>query len=332
VAIDAFRTGSAPLTGLDLYYELERVSPLLAFHAILRDGPRNRSRDGLQQSYGDHNRLLMLGLDRLLAGDVAWFEDRLDPESPPDRDALRACLATAAALDLERDALVALWLGAGLHDCGMVWHRGPHVDVEDGIVMSGPVFDTLCPPEYRDLAEFALRHHDYIKDVFLGEMPVRPTAAALAALPADQRPIGAATLGCIQVAGAASLGIGRLTAFRVAIFEACVHGDPVADPRASTRLARLCTPEPERTPVRVDVDVEPAADTAELLDHVGLHGWHRRVEHLDDGARLAVLADLAARNQAWKADHVVLRAWSPAAADAAQVETALSGQRIAVVG
>jgi hypothetical protein len=66
------------------------VTPLLGYHTILRDGPRNRSRDGLQQSYGDHNRLLMLGLDRLLAGDVEWYEDRLDPESPPDHDALRA--------------------------------------------------------------------------------------------------------------------------------------------------------------------------------------------------------------------------------------------------
>ena len=207
-AIGSFRAGTGPLTGLDLYYELERVTPLLGYHTILRDGPRNRSRDGLQQSYGDHNRLLMLGLDRLLAGDVEWFEDRLDPVSPPDSEALRACVETAAELEVDRDALVALWLGASLHDCGMVFHRGPHVDVEDGVVMSRAIFDELCPSEYRDLAEFALRHHDYIKDVFLGEMPAAPTADALEALPADQRAIGSAALGFIQVAGAASLGVG----------------------------------------------------------------------------------------------------------------------------
>jgi len=331
-AIDAFRSGTKALTGLDLYYALELTSPLLEYHTILREGPRNRSRDGMQQSYGDHNRLLMLGLDRLLAGDVAWYEDRLDPESPPTADALRACLAAAAALDLERDALVALWLGAALHDCGMVWHRGPHVDVEDGIVMSRGVFDALCPPAHRELAEFALRHHDYIKDVFLGEMPTGPTASALAQLPADQRAIATAALGCIQVAGAASLGVGRLSAFRIGIFDACLHGDPLADSRPTTRLARLCTDDPEHTPVRNDVDVEPGAVTIELLERVGLHGWHREAADLDDGARLAALDDLAARNQAWKADHIVLRAWSPDAADSARVETALSGQRVAVVG
>jgi hypothetical protein len=331
-AIDAFRAGSAPLTGLDLYYALERVTPLLGYHTILRDGPRNRSRDGMQQSYGDHNRLLMLGLDRLLAGDVDWYEDRLDPESPPDPDSLRACLATAAAFEVEREALVALWLGAALHDCGMVWHRGPHVDVEDGVVMCRGVFDELCATEYRALAEFALRHHDYIKDVFLGEMPSGPTAGALAELPAEQHAIAMAALGCIQVAGAASLGVGRLSAFRVAIFDACVEGDPVADVSTATRLARLCTPDPERTPVRDDVHLEPDTDTIELLERVGVHGWHRAVAALDDDARLETLDDFAARNQDWKADHVVVRAWSRDAADSARVETALSGQRVAVVG
>ena len=331
-AIDAFRTGAQTLTGLDLYYELERVSPLLGYHAILRDGPRNLSRDGLQQSYGDHNRLLMLGLDRLIAGDVDWYEDRLDPASPPDPDALHACLATAASLDLERDALVALWLAAALHDCGMVFQRGPHVDVEDGIVMCGGVFDELCPDEYRDLAEFALQHHDYIKDVFLGEMPAGPTADALDALPTEQQAVGTAALGCIQVAGAASLGTGRLTAFRVGIFDACVRGTPLADGRSVTRVARLCTPDPERTPVREHVSVEPGAEVVELLERVGLHGWHRAAASLDDGARLDVLGALARANQEWKADHVVLRDRSAAAMASARVETALSGQRVAVVG
>jgi hypothetical protein len=331
-AIDAFRVGNQPLTGLDLYYELERVSPLLEYHTILRDGPRNLSRDGLQQSYGDHNRLLMLGLDRLIAGDEDWYADRLDPAAPPDPEALQSCLATAGSLDLERDALVALWLAAALHDCGMVFQRGPHVDVEDGIVMCGGVLDELCPAEYRDLAEFALRHHDYIKDVFLGEMPARPTADALEALPSEHRAIGTAALGCIQVAGAASLGAGRLTAFRVRIFDACVHGAPLADDRSTTRLARLCTFDPERTPVRDDVSVEPGAEVGDLLERTGLLGWHRTTASLEDRARLDVLDALARANRDWKADHIVLRDGSAAAVASARVETALSGQRVAVVG
>jgi hypothetical protein len=331
-AIDAFLDGTRPLSGLELYYELERVSPLIEYHTMLRDGARNVSRDGLQQSYGDHNRLLMLGLDRLVAGDVEWYGDRLDPGSPPEPDTLETCVTTAASLDVARDALVALWLAAALHDCGMVFHRGPHVDVEDGIVMCRGIFDELCPSEYRELAEFALRHHDYIKDVFLGEMPVGPTADALEALPSWQRATAAAALGYIQVAGAASLGVGRLTDFRVKIFEACVHGSPLADDRTRTRLARLCTATPERTPVRDDVAVQPGAEVDELLERVGIHGWHRTVASLDDDARLAVLDALATANREWKADHVVLRDASASARESARVETALSGQRIAVVG
>ena len=161
--------------------------------------------------------------------------------------------------------------------------------------MSRAVFDELCPPEYRDLGEFALRHHDYIKDVFLGEMPAAPSAGALDALPSEQRAIGYAALGCIQVAGAASLGVGRLTAFRVAIFDVCVHGDPLADQRAATRLARLCTPDPERTPTRDDVDVAPSPGEVDLLDQLGLHGWHHRTVSLDDHRRRAILEELAAR-------------------------------------
>jgi hypothetical protein len=162
-------------------------------------------------------------------------------------------------------------------------------------------------------------------------MPAAPTAGALAALPAEQRGVGSAVLGCIQVAGAASLGVGRLTAFRVAIFERCVDGDPL-DQRPTTRLARLCTPDPERTRTRDGVDLDPSADALELIDQVGLHGWHHRAASLDDGERLAALEEMAAHNREWKADHIVLREWSRAAADEARVETALSGSRIAVVG
>jgi hypothetical protein len=40
--IDAYLDGNTELTGLDLYYELERSTSLLTFHTMLRDGPRNR--------------------------------------------------------------------------------------------------------------------------------------------------------------------------------------------------------------------------------------------------------------------------------------------------
>ena len=50
--IDGYLDGRDELTGLDLYYALERSTSLLTFHTMLRGGPRNRARSGLQQSYG----------------------------------------------------------------------------------------------------------------------------------------------------------------------------------------------------------------------------------------------------------------------------------------
>src|SRR6185503_1220912 len=78
--IDAFLAGSLPLTGVDLYLLLERASPLIELHTIIRPGPQNRTRSGLQQSYGDHNRLLLLGLDALAGGDLEWYRGRLERE------------------------------------------------------------------------------------------------------------------------------------------------------------------------------------------------------------------------------------------------------------
>src|SRR5437879_6229503 len=68
--VDGFLRRARSLTGLELYYEIERATPLMGFHAMIRKGPQNRMRSGLQQSYGDHNRLLMLALDKLVARDL----------------------------------------------------------------------------------------------------------------------------------------------------------------------------------------------------------------------------------------------------------------------
>jgi hypothetical protein len=54
-----------PLSGLQFYYFLEAATPLLEFHTMLRRGLQNRMRSVLAQPYGDQNRLLLLGLDRL---------------------------------------------------------------------------------------------------------------------------------------------------------------------------------------------------------------------------------------------------------------------------
>ena len=320
--VDGHRSGRAPLGGaLDLYYALERSSSLLEFHTMLRDGPRNRTRDGLQQSYGDHNRLLMLALDRLLAGDVDWLASRVPEGVAVSADSLAACAATAAALSLTPDEELALWLGAALHDCGMLGGRGAHVDVEDGVVLARPVLDECCPEATRDLAAFVLRHHDYVKDAFLGEAPVGPLLADLAALDPAQRPLALAALGLIQVAGSSSLGEGRLTAFRLGVCSSCAEGNALAGSSPADRLARLLAPSPDvhgeaagspdpdaawdRTDALAPVD-RAALDA--LLESVFVHGWHGFVGDAGPEPRLVALVALARLAADTGAEHLVIDA------------------------
>lgn len=320
--VEGHLTGAHGLSGLDLYYALERSTSLLEFHTMLREGERNRTRDGLQQSYGDHNRLLMLALDRLLAGDVDWLRAHATAGTTVDEDALVSCARTAAALDPAPEVEVALWLGAALHDCGMLCGQGAHVDVEDGVDIARPVLAEFCPAATRALAEFALRHHDYVKDAFLGEVPVSLVADDLARLDPDQQPLGLVALGLIQVAGASSLGEGRLTDFRLAIFHACVAGTALADRSTGLRLARLLAPAPD-TPgtdgavpsghevaaARSTLDGLPRGDRVALepfLECTAVHGWHAFVRDAPPPARLRSLVDLAVRNREWGADHLVI--------------------------
>jgi hypothetical protein len=313
--IDAYLGGVEELTGLELYYELERVTSLLTFHTMLRDGPRNRAHSGLQQSYGDHNRLLMLGLDKLVEGDLDWYRARTDPIDPVADVGLQRCFDAVAAVDLSREVSVALWLAAALHDCGMLCGRGAYVDVEDGVVLSRPILDALCPASLVDLATFVLHHHDYIKGVFLGEVPVTIVADELATLPPDQRGPALAGLGCVQVAGAASLGQGRLGPQRVEIFERCFDGTALDDRSLSTRAARL---------LGADAPVDPALGV--FLEAAAVHGWQRVTTDLAPAERAARLTAIADRWAASGADHVVFAQGVPC-----RVETAMSGVTVLVI-
>ncbi|HXY93243.1 MAG TPA: hypothetical protein VEP49_12250 [Acidimicrobiia bacterium] len=329
-ALDEFLRGERDLSGLELYHELERCTPLLQFHTMFREGPQNRNGDGLQQSYGDHNRLLMLGLDKLFARDVSWYRSRVDSEDGVTDAELSDLFDRVADARLTRDAHVALWLAAALHDCGMLARRGPAVDVEDGIVIGSELIRSLCPRGLQDLASFALRHHDYIKDVFLGEVPAAAVASELDALDTELRPTAMAALGFVQVAGAASLGTGRLTAFRVRICCSCLDGSALDDQSRATRLARLLAPFPERV-----ADATPAANTGDelvdrLLDGVPVSGWHRVFAGTTAPERVDLLRVISEQWAASKADRVVIVGREVRRSP--KLDVALNGSRILLVG
>jgi hypothetical protein len=337
--IESYLEGRRPLTGLQLYYALEAATPLLQFHTMLRLGPRNLDANGLQQSYGDHNRLLLLGLDKLVEGDLDWYRARLDGAGDVSDDDLRECFAGVAALGASPAALVALWLGAGLHDCGMLGGRGSYVDVEDGIVLAAGVLDGLCPPDVVGVARFALRHHDYIKDRFTGEVPVAAIADDLAVLDAAQRRLALGVLGMIQVAGAASLGTGRLSAFRIAIFRRCTAGDALDGHQPEERLARLLgdgdvVDVGERiheASVLLDARGSDRPALVALLDTIPVHGWHHVAAPSSSAERVEMLLDVAEHLAAEPADRVVL-APSLVPAQVAKADrrrdAALSGSRV----
>jgi hypothetical protein len=317
-----FRAGGAAWSALDLYRALEICTPLLRFHTMLRGGPQNRLRSGLQQSYGDHNRLLALGIDRLAAGDVDWYRARLAGDGEAGPGDLEACAAAVRGLGLGREALASLWVAAALHDYGMLSGRPGGVDVEDGVVLCGPILDALCDEPHRGLARFVVRNHDYVKDVFDGGVPPAFVARQREALAPALRPAALAALGIVQVAGAASLGEGRLTRARLGIFRRCVDGTALGDATAEARLARLLGHAHLDVPVgaragaaRLLADPRDGGALIALLDRALLHGWDRARSAVGreagNGRADALLALLRAVAECWNAsggrhEHVVL--------------------------
>jgi hypothetical protein len=133
----------------------------------------------------------------------------------------------------------------------------------------------------------------------------------------------------IQVAGAASLGTGRLTAYRMEIFRRCADGTALDHRSPGLRLARLLRPG-ETEHVEVAIDAPPAL--VPLLERAALHGWHRAAAGLDERGRRAALAAIAERWTADPIERIVLtgpESIHPSAA--ARRETTLSGTEVLVL-
>jgi hypothetical protein len=204
----------------------------------------------------------------------------------------------------------------------MLCGHGAYVDVEDGVVLSRPIIEALAPPPLVDLATVVLHHHDYVKGVFLGEVPAALVADDVATLPPEQRALALVGLGCVQVAGAASLGEGRLGALRVEIFDRCCDGTALDDRSTSTRLARL-----------LGEAARPDPTLDRFLESAAVHAWQRVTADLAPTERAARLADVASQWAASGADHVVFGADDDDGAGAApEVETTLSGVTVLVLG
>ncbi len=295
--VNKYISGLETWTALDFFLALERFTPLMFFHLLPRKGSRNRLRNGLQQSYGDHNRLLALAIDRLASGDLAWFEQR---STGPVAN-LRQCLQLYSKLNLSRSDQSLIWLAASLHDYGKLANREYGLDAEDGLFLVGRLLEALCDPAEQAIVAFGIRNHDLIEYVLNGETPVQFISQQMLALDGHSTGLAKSMLGIIQLAGAASLGEGRVTERKTEIFCDCLDGSILSDTSLEGRLTRLIRGERRRvTTTERDSAGElisslPRRESTVLkqfLASVVLRGWSPALTIQDSVEKLLRLAQV----------------------------------------
>jgi hypothetical protein len=301
IRLQRFLQGTGELSPLELYSALEQCTPLILFHLLPRRGKRNRYHSGIQQSYGDHNRLLLLGIEKLQTGDLNWFKTRNEGGDTIDENALGGVLKLDVVSFSDKTAQVALWVAASLHDFGKLGGTEFGLDAEDAVFLAKPILDELVPTENRELVEFVIRNHDLIEYTRTGETPRAFIARQLQALPAQDRARALVFLGIVQLAGAASLGEGRLNARKLSICEECTTGVIISDTTIETRLAMLLRGESAEehganaSRVHDFLRNRPAAQQGRLrrfLDMTVLRGWVQASAAIDRKISTATEGDL----------------------------------------
>ena len=281
--VDAFTSGQADLTAMQFYLELEQASLLVLFHTLPRRGERNKHANGLQQTYGDHIRLMMLGFDMFDQSDIEWLvRRRWQKPVTVDREQLEASIQRYHDLKLSPSEKVAVWIASALHDYGKIFRRGYGLDAEDAAPLCADLVDALAPAGTKELIHYCIRNHDLIEHTVTGSTPTGFITEPLLDIPVEVRPRAMPMLALIQHIGAASLGEGRLAKSKLDIYNACFDGTIVADGSLEARLGRLlfgatAVPDPAATHrasvVLNQVNAEDRAIIMHLLDQTVLHGW-----------------------------------------------------------
>ncbi len=296
--------GRRDLTAMEFYLELEQASLLILFHTLPRRGARNMHANGLQQSYGDHIRLMMLGFDKFDQFDIDWLVSRRW-QTPIDvgRSELEESMRRYHDLDLAPSEKVAMWITSALHDYGKIFRRGYGLDAEDAAPLCKDLVEGIAPEGMSELIHYGIRNHDLIEHTVTGDTPAGFITAPLAELPEQVRPRALPMLALIQHIGAASLGEGRLSKAKLDIYTACLDGTIVASGDSETRLGRLifggrAVPDPDATARAAEWSAGMAGQDRrvllDLLDRTVLHGWsavRSRIldEEGDDGDPIARL-------------------------------------------
>jgi hypothetical protein len=238
--VDAYIAGTRDLSAMEFYLEFEQACALVLFHTLPRRGERNKHANGLQQTYGDHIRLMMLGFDKFDESDMDWVMTRrwMDPISI-ERPELEESVQRYLDLKFSRSEKVAVWITSALHDYGKIFRRGYGLDAEDAAPLCEDLVEALAPDGMSELIHYGIRNHDLIEYTISGDTPASFITAPLMDVPESVRDRAMPMLGIIQHIGAASLGEGRLSGAKLEIYNACCDGSIVADGSIAARLARL---------------------------------------------------------------------------------------------
>lgn len=326
VLVDQFVAGERELTAMDFYLELEQASCLILFHTLPRRGERNKHANGLQQTYGDHIRLMMLGFDMFDQSNLDWLmERRWQKPVTIDRDELKESMDRYHALNLSPSEKVALWITSALHDYGKIFRRGYGLDAEDAAPLCEEIVAALAPDGMSELIHYGIRNHDLIEYTVTGDTPSSFILDPLKDLPEAVQSRALPMLALIQHIGAASLGEGRLSKAKFDIYNACFDGTIVADSSIETRLGRmlfggLAVPEPSATSKAGEIlgrldDAERGA-LSEMLEDTVLLGWEAVREQIleqeadEDAANTRMMETLSLVHNVWKArspqpEHIV---------------------------
>ena len=238
--VDEYIAGRRELTAMEFYLAFEQASVLVLFHAFPRRGERNLHANGLQQTYGDHIRLMMLGFDMLDRSDIGWlmkrrWSDPIDVEQAELEDNVKQY----HDLKLTRSERVAIWTASALHDYGKIFRRGYGLDAEDAAPLCDKLIAALAPDGMVEFIHYGVRNHDLIEHTVTGDTPAWLIKEPIEELPEGVRGRALPMLALIQHIGAASLGEGRLTGAKLDIYNACLSGDIVGDGSVEARLGRL---------------------------------------------------------------------------------------------
>jgi hypothetical protein len=145
--------------------DFEGSSLLFLMNLIQRKNYRNRYATGMQQSYGDHNRLMMLGIDRLTTGDWNWFLSR----SLFFKEMFVGYLqnyVTSIRTRLSEDACLRKLaiLAASFHDYGKLYRRRYGLDSYDAGFLMQEILSKICATSEETAATiFCIRNHDIVE-------------------------------------------------------------------------------------------------------------------------------------------------------------------------